>query len=182
MREALVTAERIRHFVEHDPHGIATARPQPRAEEHIGRFPAERVRNVLHEKTPRSRTTIERASERPQRCQSKMIREPLNADTVFNPRSAIPNPQWRGPYVDGVAGADQFFRDEMRVVAHAARLRRIFAGDDVPVGHRRASSIGATRPILLTALTSSIDASSGLGISPKRTSTPVTRGSSGNDA
>src|ERR1051325_11544487 len=110
-----------------------------------------------------------------------MIRQSTNrhaAPVLFIPRSAFRVRQSRSPHRDAVACVRERLGDEARVVADAARLRRILAGDDVPCGHVGAWSIWTTPPTLLTG---SMDASAGFGISRNRTRTSVTRLSRGSD-
>src|SRR5262245_50366543 len=120
------------------------------------------MRHVLHEQATRRRKAIELARQPAQRSEPEMIRQPFDPHRRIDPRSAIPGPQSRGPDLDGVAGCGKALRDEARVVADATGLRRVLAGEDVPIGHERASSICAT---FATLLTGSIDASAGRGIS-----------------
>jgi hypothetical protein len=89
------------------------------------------VRHPLQQETPRWCKAIERAVDNPQipGCDVPQLRMYLN--TIA--RHGVP--QWRAPHVNVIAGPDQPFRHELRVITHAPDPRRVLARNDVPARH-----------------------------------------------
>jgi hypothetical protein len=84
----------------------------------------------LNEQTPWPWPTFELAIEKPERPRTEVIGQPPHAYPRIGVVRAV---AWWSPDLDTIAGGGQSARDQTCVIADAARLWRILAGENVPV-------------------------------------------------
>ena len=124
-------------FVERHPDRVAPARAHPPGERQIECSPSERVRHVLDQDAARRRGIVKRRDRVHAMTRSpKMIGKLLRTTTVASRASrdtlvASDTSERRRPIVTA-SPPRPAARDHLRVVAHASRLRRIFAGNHMP--------------------------------------------------
>jgi hypothetical protein len=116
--------------VRHDLNPVAQAGPaeQPIAEPHIHGPVSESMGNPLNQKTAWSRKPIELLPDTPQIGGRHRPQIPVNSDSLHLGIRAARRP---APHLYVVPLIGQAGGHQVRIVAHAAGLRRVFA-DDVP--------------------------------------------------
>src|SRR5579875_484597 len=127
------------HFVEHHGDVQAPARVQPVAKWQVHSVEPKPMRNVLHQHTLVI-GALDGSIQYRQRPRPEMTRQTMNADVRLRLLALVP---FRRPDFNLVAGVDQRPRNQTGIVAHSSGLRRILAGDDLPVVHALTDSCSA---------------------------------------